>query len=211
MSEAKVRFTDLDIQSQNFDHPVWQLVEAVQINKYWSGVDAGIGRHAEARLLWTPQDLLIRFDCEQSEPLIINDKPFLTEKTIDLWEKDVCEAFIAPNPQTPEKYVEFEIAPTGEWLDLKVSWVDGKCEKDWVYESKMKCAAEILPEKVIMAMQIPWAAFGKKPENGEKWRGNLFRQVGSGETRGYLSWQPTLTAKPQFHVPEAFGWLEFVG
>jgi alpha-galactosidase len=210
MSEAKVGFTDLDIQAQNLDHPVWQQVEAVQINKYWSGVDAGIGRHAEARLLWTTGALLIRFDCEQSEPLIINDKPFLTEKTIGLWEKDVCEAFIAPNSQTPEKYMEFEAAPTGEWLDLKVSWIDGKCEKDWIYASNFKCAAEIHPEKVIIAMQIPWAAFGKKPENGEKWRGNLFRQVGKGETRGYLTWQPTLTPKPDFHVPAAFGWFEFV-
>ncbi len=210
MSEAKVRFTDLDIQVQNLDHPVWQQVEAVQINKYWSGVDAGIGRHAEARLLWTPEDLLIRFDCEQSEPLIINDKPFLTEKTRGLWEKDVCEAFIAPNPQMPEKYMEFEIAPTGEWLDLTVHKNGDNFEKDWTYESKMKCAAEIFPEKVIMAMQIPWAAFGKKPENGEKWRGNLFRQAGEGETRGYLAWQPTLTPEPQFHVPEAFGWWEFV-
>ncbi len=210
MSEAKVRFTDLDIQAQNLDHPVWQQVEAVQINKYWSGVDAGIGRHAEARLLWTPEDLLIRFDCEQSEPLIINDKPFLTQKTIGLWEKDVCEAFIAPNPQMPEKYIEFEISPTGEWLDLTVHKNGDNFEKDWTYESGMKCAAEIVAEKVIMAMQIPWAAFGKKPENGAKWRGNLFRQVGQGETRGYLAWQPTLTPEPQFHVPEAFGWFEFV-
>jgi hypothetical protein len=26
----------------------------------------------------------------------------------------------------------------------------------------------------------------------------------------YLAWQPTYTAAPSFHVPEVFGWLEFV-
>ena len=213
MSGAKVQFTDLEIRVQDLGHPVWQGAEALRINKYWSGVDAGIGRHFEARLVWTPRDLLIRFECEQSEPLIINDKPFLTKKTIGLWEKDVCEAFIAPNPQIPEKYMEFEVAPTGEWLDLTVHLIDGKYEKDWTYASNMKCAAEILAGRVIMAMQIPWDAFGKMPETGEKWRGNLFRCVGSsgsGETRGYLAWQPTLTPEPNFHVPGAFGWFEFV-
>ena len=210
MSEAKVHFIDRDIEAHSLDHPIWQQAEAVGIDRYWSGVNAEVGRHAEARLLWTPGNLLIRFECEQSEPLIINDKPFLTEKTRYLWEKDVCEAFIAPNPQVPEKYMEFEAAPTGEWLDLKIHKIDGKRETDWTYASKMKCGAEILPGRVIIAMEIPWEAFGKRPEMGEKWRGNLYRCVGSGETRGYLTWQSTLTPKPDFHVPSAFGWFEFV-
>jgi hypothetical protein len=57
-------------------------------------------------------------------------------------------------------------------------------------------------------MKVPWTAFGKKPESGDVWLGNLFRQVGSGETRGYLAWSPTMTRTPNFHVPEKFG--EFV-
>jgi hypothetical protein len=210
MSEAKVNFSDLEIEAHELHSPVWKRAEVLQINKYWSGADAGAGRRSEARLLWTQGSLLLRFDCKQSETLIINDKPFLTKKTIGLWEKDVCEAFIAPNLQVPEKYMEFEVAPTGEWLDLTVHKVNGKFEKDWTYASGMTCTAEIGLKSVIMAMRIPWKALGKTPENGEKWRGNLFRQVGSGKTRGYLTWQPTLTPEPHFHVPEAFGWFEFV-
>jgi Carbohydrate family 9 binding domain-like len=210
MSEAKVNFSDLEIEARELHSPVWKRAEVLQINKYWSGADAEAGRRSEARLLWTQGSLLLRFDCKQSETLIINDKPFLTKKTIGLWEKDVCEAFIAPDPQVPEKYMEFEVAPTGEWLDLIVHKVEGKFEKDWTYASKMTCAAEIGLKSVIIAMRIPWKAFGKIPENGEKWRGNLFRQIGNGKTRGYLTWQPTLTPEPHFHAPEAFGWFEFV-
>jgi hypothetical protein len=210
MSEVKVHFADLAVGAQDFDDPMWRRADAVQINRYWSGADAEKGRHAEVKLLWTPEDLLIRFDCEQREPLIINDKLFLTEKTIGLWEKDVCEAFIAPNPQVIEKYMEFEAAPTGEWLDLTVHNIGGKIERDWTYSSGMKAGAKITDGRVIITMQIPWNAFGKSPENGEKWRGNFLRQAGSGKTRGYLAWQPTLTPTPQFHVPEVFGWLEFV-
>ena len=43
----------------------------------------------------------------------------------------------------------------------------------------------------------------------EQWRANLFRCVGSGDTRGYLAWQPTRTPEPAFHLPAAFGWLKF--
>jgi hypothetical protein len=59
-----------------------------------------------------------------------------------------------------------------------------------------------------MAIKIPWAAFDRKPTAGDVWVGNIFRQVGFGETRGYLAWSPTMTPEPQFHVPEKFG--EFV-
>jgi alpha-galactosidase len=209
-AKAKIYFADLVIEARDLAHRIWRQAEAVPITKYWSGTDAEVGRHAEVRLLYTSGALLFRFECEQSEPLIINDKLFLTQKTIGLWEKDVCEAFIAPNPELPERYFEFEAAPTGEWLDLKIHQMEGKREVDWAYASGMKCAAEIGSDRVIIAMQIPWEAFGRKPEAGELWRGNLFRCVGSGESRGYLAWQPTGTPEPNFHVPSAFGWFEFV-
>jgi alpha-galactosidase len=73
----------------------------------------------------------------------------------------------------------------------------------------MKTAARIVRNSFTVILRVEWNAFGKKPENGDAWRGNLFRCVGSGETRGYLAWQPTLTEKPNFHVPAAFGWLRF--
>lgn len=210
MATAKVIFSGREIDPQDLANNFWQKAEAVLLDKYWSGAKAEDGRHAEARLIFTPEALLARFECKQSEPLIINDKLFLTEKTRNLWEKDVCEVFIAPNPSIPEKYFEFEAAPTGEWVDLKIHQMPDKRETDWDYASGMQCAAEITQDRVIIAMRIPWLAFDKMPQAGDKWRGNLFRCVGSGENRGYLAWQPTLTPKPNFHVPQAFGWLEFV-
>lgn len=209
-AKAKIYFTDLDIGAHDLAHRIWEQAEGLSLNKYWSGIDAAEGRHAEARLLFTSGALLVRFDCAQSEPLIINDKLFLTQKTIGLWEKDVCEAFIAPDPEMSEKYFEFEAAPTGEWLDLKIHQAADKRETDWAYASGMKCAAEISEGRVIIAMRMPWEAFGQRPEAGELWRGNLFRCVGVGEKRGYLAWQPTRTPEPNFHVPGAFGWFEFV-
>jgi hypothetical protein len=33
---------------------------------------------------------------------------------------------------------------------------------------------------------------------------------GPSEPRFYSAWRPTNTGQPNFHVPEAFGWLVFV-
>ena len=39
-----------------------------------------------------------------------------------LWDRDVCEIFIAPDEHVIERYFEFEAAPTGEWLDVAIHW-----------------------------------------------------------------------------------------
>src|SRR5262245_7967123 len=87
-SEVRILFSDLDLGAGDLAHSSWQQADRVPLNKYWSGVDAAEGRHAEARLLYSSEALLVRFECIQDEPLIINDKPSLTKKTIGLWEKD---------------------------------------------------------------------------------------------------------------------------
>jgi hypothetical protein len=73
----------------------------------------------------------------------------------------------------------------------------------------MTAAGLIEKERVIVMMRIPWEAFKRRPQAQGEWRVNLFRCVGSGADRGYLTWQPTRTPQPNFHIPQAFGWLRF--
>ncbi len=181
---------------------------SVRVRSDWSGAAAARGSAFDAQLVWTNSALLVRFDCEQARAPIITADPVLDMKTIGIWERDVCEIFIAPDRNEPRKYFEFEVAPTGEWLDLAIDMTSGERVTDWKYNSGMEAAARIGDGKVTMAMKIPWEAFGRRPKAGDVWLGNIFRCVGEGETRGYLAWQPTMTEKPNFHVPEAFG--EFV-
>ncbi|MBV9210071.1 MAG: carbohydrate-binding family 9-like protein, partial [Acidobacteria bacterium] len=181
-----------------------------RLARYWSGEEARPERQAVARALWSEESLCVRFDCRQAEPLVISDEAQTARKTIGLWERDVCEIFIAPDRDEPRRYFEFEAAPTGEWLDLKIHQMPERRETDWEYLSGMTASASIQTDRIIISMCIPFAAFGRRPRAGDAWRANLFRCVGQGETRGYLAWQPTRTAKPNFHVPEAFGQLQFV-
>jgi hypothetical protein len=201
-------YTAIDLAG-NLDHDEWRKAQPVTIDQYWSGEKAPAGRQAEARILWSKKALHIRYVCHQAEPLIINDKPQTEKKTMGLWDRDVCEIFIAPDPNVVERYFEFEAAPTGEWLDVAIHWTPEKRESDWKFNSQMTTAAHIEKDRVTIAMRIPWNHWIHEPQKGERWRVNLFRCVGKDPNRGYLAWQPTQTPEPGFHVPKVFGWLNF--
>lgn len=206
----QISFLRSDIAVDDFDSPKWETGSSALISQYWSGKEAPIGRHTTARVLWTDEFLYAKFDASQVEPLVVSDRPDTSKKVIGLWETDVCEIFIAPNKTERNKYFEFEIAPTGEWIDLAIEATPIERNTDWDYESQMEAAARIDTDKVVMAIKIPFSALGKTPKAGDVWLGNLFRCVGKGETRGYLAWSPTKTERPNFHVPEAFGEFKFV-
>jgi hypothetical protein len=209
-NSLKVRFVDKEIDVKDLDDPLWDSAEKLEIGTYWSGEQAPAGRHFTAQLLWSRSALYVRFIGVQDEPLIVADKPDLTKKSIGMWDRDVSEIFIAPNQKTPNKYFEFEVAPNGEWVDLGIEVVPGKRITDWKYSSGMSSAAQAEKNKVISAIKVEWKALGKTPRAGDKWRGNLFRCIGKDPVRGYLAWQPTMTKEPAFHVPDKFGWFEFV-
>ncbi len=205
----EARRVRVDFAVNEFDNPAWQRAQVVRIERYWSGAAAPAGRQAEARVLWSAAALYVRFVARQGEPLVASDKPRLDQKTMNLWDRDVCELFVAPHANEPERYFEFEVAPTGEWIDLGIHVLPDKRETDWEYHSGATFAARIAPDTITLTMRIPWAALGGKPAPDTHWRANLFRCVGAGATRGYLAWQPTHTEQPSFHVPQRFGWLHF--
>ena len=207
---VRVRRARSRVGVEDFDSAEWQRAQSVSVTRYWSGAPAPASRHAEARLLRTDAHLLVRFVCPQDEPLIINPAPQTKEKTIGLWDRDVCEIFVAPGDEESNRYFEFEVAPTGEWLDLEIRYTPQGRETNFDFRSGMTAAAQILDDSVQVVMCIPWEAFGRRPDaEGEVWRANLLRCVGAGATRGYLAWQPTRTEIPDFHVPEVFGRLLF--
>jgi len=204
-ARATVNIAELDAEE-------WARARPVRLAHYWSGAAAPHARRAEARLLWDEEALSVRFVCEQREPLVASASPRCERKTVGLWDRDVCEMFLAPGESDPARYFEFEAAPTGEWLDLALRVTNEGRETDWDFDSGMAAAGRISAASVTVAMRVPWGAFGLAsvpPRVGERWRINLFRCVGAGETRGYIAWQPTHTPEPNFHVPEKFGRLHF--
>jgi Carbohydrate family 9 binding domain-like len=202
-------YVNTSIDVSEFAHPRWRDADPALITRLWSGQPTPPGSHAEARILWTNDSLLLKFVCKQNQPLVINQDPKLEEKTIGLWDRDVCEVFLAPRSDQPEQYFEFEAAPTGEWVDLAIKLVDGKKQNDFDFHSGMTTAASFSHDQLTIGIRIPWSKFIPRPEINDEWGINLFRCVGLGNER-YVAWQPTFTGEPNFHVPSRFGKLRFV-
>lgn len=197
------------ISPDDFDHLIWQQSHPSRIEHYWSGEQAQPARHAEARVCWSDEALHVRFVGRQHEPLIVSDDPITDRETLGLWERDVCEIFLAPDPAKPWRYFEFEAAPTGEWVDLGITVKPEGRETDWNYASGFTIAAKLERERLLVGMKIPWSKALPKPRPGDHWRVNLFRCVGPEAPERYLAWLPTRTPEPNFHVPEVFGVLRF--
>src|ERR1051325_4985656 len=94
---------DKDFPVTDLDNKMWERAEIVDVTTYWSGESAPDGRRFAARLLWSEKALYVRLEAPQDEPFIVSDKPDVTKKTLGLWDRDVCEIFIAPNPAVPNK------------------------------------------------------------------------------------------------------------
>ena len=188
---------------------VWEQCRPVTIAYLWSGAPAPIERQAEARICWSDEALHVRFVGNQHEPLVASAEPQTDRKTLGLWDRDVCEIFVAPNRQNPSRYFEFEAAPTREWVDLGILLTAEGRQTDWEYRSGMSVSAMVEEIRIKVGVSIPWSDSIPKPNPKDLWRINLFRCVGPEAPDRYLAWRPTRTPEPNFHVSEAFGSLVF--
>lgn len=202
-------FINQPISVNDFENDAWNNCDPVAIAHQWSGQPAPVQRHAEARICWSGDALHVRFIGNQHEPLVVSAEPQTDRKTLGLWDRDVCEIFVAPNPKDLSRYFEFEASPAGEWIDLGIVLTAEGRRTDWDYYSGMTVASRISPAQVTISINIPWSESIPKPSPNDAWLINLFRCVGPEAPDRYLAWRPTHTPEPNFHVPEAFGELYF--
>jgi predicted TIM-barrel fold metal-dependent hydrolase len=186
------------------DEPEWAQCDTVRL-EYQSGNAAAVPElSTPVRLLWSDDFLYLSYECPYTE-LSVFDPPQSQER-MGLWENDVVEAFIGPDPAEPRRYSEYEWAPSGEQLDLKLNLP----EKDFAWSSSMESAVKVDSTAKIwrVEVRIPLKSISEKPPGiGTRWKLNLYRH--DRKAAAGLAFSPTL--KGSFHTPERFGWMEFTG
>ena len=183
----------------------WSQSVPVSFAHDWRGEHSYIGRQTEVRLLWNDEALFVAFRCLfQTITVFADADP--TGRRDELWERDVAEVFLQPDRFGEKYYKEFEVSPGGQWLDLDITpqglrhITSGMRSRVSIDESRKIWTAELA---------IPFAAVTSRFSPDESWRINFYRCEGADLDRFYSAWQPTGTEKPNFHVPEKFGWLRF--
>lgn len=183
----------------------WEKAAAIRFSSDWRGRANDPQRETEVRLLWTPDTLFLRFVSRYRELHVFPDaRPDGWRD--HLWERDVAEAFLQPEADVPLVYKEFEVSPNGFWIDLNISH-GGREEMHSGIRRRVVQNARARTWTAELA--IPMNSLAPAFDPRKSWRANFYRVEGQAEPRFYSAWSPTMTPKPNFHVPEVFGHLEF--
>jgi alpha-galactosidase len=186
--------------------PEWRFAESVTFCEDWQGKDPAPDRETRVRVLWSLETLFLRFECRYRELNVFADSG-PDGRRDHLWDRDVAEAFLQPDPSDPHKYKEFEVSPNGLWIDLDIA---PGAKPDLKSGMKRSVILDENSHTWTAELAIPMRSLTAKFDPAATWRVNFFRVEGKEEPRGYYAWQPTHTPQPNFHVPSAFGRLRLV-
>jgi hypothetical protein len=128
-----------------------------------------------------------------------------------LWDRDVVEVFLNPQPERVNHYYEFEVAPNNQWVDLEIDKTKEPFN-DVHWNSGFEHATRIDAKNHIWTaeMRIPISSMNVTAmRSGTVWRANFFRPAGNGgdDHRKFLAWSIIPEGKT-FHVPTRFGILK---
>jgi predicted TIM-barrel fold metal-dependent hydrolase len=146
----------------------------------------------------------------------------LAEDFADLWNEDVFEFFLWPDP-SQTLYLEYEISPLGRELALLVPNLDHKQLgwRPWHYEDgrktrkgvsvsggKARSNAEITgwTAEVFVPYDLFRPLRNVPPQSGTTWRANFYRVDYDNQQSTAWAWMPV---PGTFHDYEKFGTLEF--
>jgi alpha-galactosidase len=182
----------------------WEAAPPLRFSADWRGLNADPGRETEVRVLWTPENLFLRFWARYCSITVFPDADARGWRD-RLWERDVCEVFLQTDP-AQAGYKEFEVAPNGFWIDLDIA--PGE-KRDLRSGLRRRARIDEATKCWRAVLDLPMQSLTARFDAGATWRVNFFRVEGPKEPRFYSAWQPTRTPQPNFHVPEAFGRLVF--
>jgi hypothetical protein len=166
----------------------------------------------EVRGFWTDSDLYLLFICPYTE-LNLWLPADNSKDRLKLWDRDVVEFFLGDDWTDIKHYREFEIAPTGDYVDLAIDLnhdsYDAKWDSGWQRQGRIDEKSHIW----YAAARVPLRSVTEKQVvTGTRWRVNLYRidGLGADPVRHFMCWQPTCVVnRDPNHVPEHFGTLIF--
>ncbi len=210
---------EIELDARN-PAPEWAKASPITFCADWQDQNPDPTRQTEVRALWTRHTFYLCFACRYRELSFFDDSDPGGRRD-RLWDRDVAEAFLQPDPSQPRCYKEFEVGPNGLWIDLDIRPPISGTPNDMAGDSAPagpRNLQSVLTRSVWLNQEehtwtaelaIPMKAITANFDPASGWRANFYRVEGKHEPRFYSAWQPTKTSQPNFHMPEAFGSLRF--
>ena len=192
--------------------PTWAHAASTWIEKDCSQQFGYPNLKTEVRAFWTKSDLYLLFICPYTE-LNLWLPADNSKDRIKLWDRDVVEFFLGDDWTNIRHYREFEIAPTGDWVDLAIDLDRDSYGADWNSGWQRQGRIDEKNHIWYAAARVPLSSVSDlRVKDGTKWRVNLYRidGLGADPQRHFMCWQPTCVVnRDPNHVPEHFGTMIF--
>jgi hypothetical protein len=196
----------------DLNKPAWRGVEWIRFDHDMTGLHHFPEAETQVASRWTTTHVYFAFRCKYST-LNVYEGEDASQERWELWNRDVAEVFVNPDPPRVPHYYEFEVAPNNQWIDLEIDKTKTPFN-DAKWDSHFEHATRIDSKKHVWTceMRIPLSSMNAPaPGHGTEWRVNFYRADGPGDDskRRFMCWS-TIPEGKTFHVPERFGLLRFV-
>jgi uncharacterized protein (DUF362 family) len=181
----------------------WDAASAVSFDTDWSGAKTDV--RTRVRVLWSSSALHMLWQLDGAGLAVDASRPLKTERE-KLYEEDCVEIFLAPDPAERTRYFEVEVGPLGHFFDLAVDRRSKRSDIAWSSHPEIATRVDRDRRKVTLEIALRAPDLLRALRSGAALPFALYRMEGK-SPRSYLAWSPTRTAKPNFHVPDAFGTL----
>jgi Carbohydrate family 9 binding domain-like len=191
---------------------VWKQAKWIEFDHDPTGKTENASVKTRVAAVWSDRYIYFAFSGHY-ESLNVYEGEDVAKERWELWNRDVVEVFLNPEPKRISHYYEFEVAPNNQWIDLEIEKTKTPFN-DAAWNSGFEHATKIDEKNHLWLteMRIPLSSVGvQKISSGDQWRVNFFRAAGHGgdEKRSFLAWS-SIPEGGTFHVPNRFGLLKFV-
>ena len=192
--------------------PSWKGAESVEFDHDASGKSHYPDVSTRVACLWTAAYVYFAFWSRYDSLNVYEGEDPRVERW-QLWERDVVEVFLNPQPERVNHYYEFEVAPNNQWVDLEIDKTkDPFNDASWNSGFEHATRIDAMTHIWTTEMRIPISSMKVSSMRvGAQWRANFFRAAGKGgdDHRQFLAWSIIPEGKT-FHVPTRFGILKLV-
>ena len=203
LPRLECRFGKLPEVTADATHGFWENIAPSPLRENISG--SAPAQTTWIKTAWDTNEWRVLSHSQDSDAwatLTAHDAPLYTEEAVEI--------FVDPFGDLAS-YFEIEINPLNAVCDLVLRRTRSGFRKELAWHCKgLRAAVQKTPVNWTAELAIPFASLGPDlPAPGRSWRVNFLRiDRPQGCEHELSAWSPT--KRPNFHVPERFGFMEFV-
>lgn len=198
--------------NDNWNKSGWRGVQSVKIRNYMGKIPE-FKPSAEVKMTYDDNFIYVIFRVKDRYVRSITEKI-----NGPVWKDSAVEFFFSPEANLPSNYFNLEINCGGTPL-LHHSKIRPSVEDIQKIEIAASLPKVVDPEITkpvtwTISIKIPLSMLEKytnvvRPKAGVSWRANFYKIAEINSNPHYITWNVVKNDKPQFHLPQFFGILNF--